>query len=501
MNITDAQREIRTRFVGGFYGQLVSAVLWLASVALAVWSSPRAAITTLVVGGFFIFPACELLIRVFGPRASLSPANSLRHLGMQVAFVLPLSMPLLLPVGQYRLNWFYPAMMILLGAHYVPFVFLYGMRMFAVLAALLVGGGVLIALYASSSFSLGAWYTAAILLVFAVVGRAIVQQEGRQQAAPQREDLLAQSSQALLSVILLLGVTGGLSAQQVADLKYKPPVPRPAYGSGKGPRVAIDEAHHNYHTADGRYKPFAELLRRDGYRVDGFRKPFSSASLAGLDVLVIANPLHESNAKDWSLPTPSAFTKEEIAALCTWVQKGGSLFLIADHMPFGGAAADLARAFKVEFSNGFARPGKWEQGKPDTWEGKTGLPESAVTRGRSDDEKVTRVTTFTGSAFKPPRDAKAVLVFGADSVSLTPKTAWKFTAETPKVPIEGWCQGAVMKVGKGRVAVFGEAAMFTAQLSGATKRPMGMNAPVAKQNHQLLLNVMHWLTRARGMPE
>jgi hypothetical protein len=43
---------------------------------------------------------------------------------MQAAFVLPLSMPLLLPVGLYRLNWFYPALMILVGAHYLPFVFL-----------------------------------------------------------------------------------------------------------------------------------------------------------------------------------------------------------------------------------------------------------------------------------------------------------------------------------------------------------------------------------------
>ena len=28
---------------------------------------------------------------------------------------------------------------------------------------------------------------------------------------------------------------------------------------------------------------------------------------------------------------------------------------------------------------------------------------------------------------------------------------------------------------------------------------MGMNSPHAKQNHQLLLNVMHWLSRAEGM--
>jgi hypothetical protein len=177
MNITDAQRELRTRFVGGFYGQLVSGVLWLVAASLGTWSTPRAAIIALVVGGFFIFPVTELLIRLSGSTASLSAANSLRSLGAQVAFVLPLSMPLLLAVGRYRLTWFFPAMMVLVGAHYLPFVFLYGMRMFAVLAALLVGGGVAIAMYASSDFSVGAWYTGVTLLLFAAIGKATVQSE------------------------------------------------------------------------------------------------------------------------------------------------------------------------------------------------------------------------------------------------------------------------------------------------------------------------------------
>jgi len=305
----------------------------------------------------------------------------------------------------------------------------------------------------------------------------------------------------LLSGILLWAATGCSPAQQVPDLKYNPPVPRPAYESGMGPRVVIDEAHHNFHTAGGRYRPFAELLRRDGYRVEGRGKPLSAHSLTAVDVLVIANPLHERNVEDWSLPTPSAFTRDEIAAVRTWVEKGGSLFLIADHMPFPGAASELAQAFGVEFSNGYARPGHREPGRSDTFEDGTDLKESAVTRGRADDEKVTKVVTFGGSAFKPPKDAVPVLVFGAKSVSLETKRAPGLTPDAAKVPIEGWCQGALLKVGNGRVAVFGEAAMFSAQLAGPERQPMGMNAPEAKQNHQLLLNVMHWLTRARGTPD
>jgi hypothetical protein len=71
-------------------------------------------------------------------------------------------------------------MMVLLGAHDLPLAFLYGMRMFAVPAALLVGGGLVIAMYRSRSFSAGAWYTGATLLVFAGLGRAIAHHECRE---------------------------------------------------------------------------------------------------------------------------------------------------------------------------------------------------------------------------------------------------------------------------------------------------------------------------------
>jgi hypothetical protein len=296
-------------------------------------------------------------------------------------------------------------------------------------------------------------------------------------------------------IIVLLTTSESVLAQQESDLKYKPPIPRPAYESGKGPRIAIDEAHYNFHTADGRYKPCAELLRRDGYRVDALRQLFSAESLKSADVLVIANALHERNSKDWSLPNPSAFTQEEITAVHSWIEKGGSLFLIADHMPFPGAASDLAKAFKVEFSNGYATAGHWKPDSPEVFEYATGLKESTITRGRAGEEKVTKVTTFTGSAFKLPKGATPVLEFGPKSESVERGTG----ESSKKVPIEGWCQGAILKLGEGRVAIFGEAAMFSAQVAGPKQVPMGMNAPGAEQNHQLLLNVMHWLTRAKGV--
>ena len=177
MLVSDAQREIRTSYLGGFMGQLVSGLLWLASAALGTLNPPRTAILLLVVGGFFIFPATRLGLRLIGHRVTTSSDNPLNGLAMQVAFVLPLSLPVVGAAALYKVEWFYPAFMIVLGAHYLPFVFLYGMRMFAVLAAILVSAGLAIGMYASQSFPLGAWVSGVVLVVFAVLGREIVRRE------------------------------------------------------------------------------------------------------------------------------------------------------------------------------------------------------------------------------------------------------------------------------------------------------------------------------------
>ena len=173
MDIQDAQRESRSVYIGGFWGQLVSSVIWLVSAALGTWVSARAAILTVVIGGFFIFPFTQMLLRLSGRRASVSSENSFNSLGMQIAFVLPFSMLLLVPVGLYNLNWFFPALMVLLGAHYLPFATLYGMRMYLILAGILIAAGVVIAHKFSGTFSLGAWVAGLALFIFAWIGRAI----------------------------------------------------------------------------------------------------------------------------------------------------------------------------------------------------------------------------------------------------------------------------------------------------------------------------------------
>lgn len=71
----------------------------------------------------------------------------MRSLATQIAFTVPLGLLVATAAAGYRPDWFFPASMIIVGAHYLPFVFLYGMPLFAVLAAVLTCGGVALALW------------------------------------------------------------------------------------------------------------------------------------------------------------------------------------------------------------------------------------------------------------------------------------------------------------------------------------------------------------------
>lgn len=280
---------------------------------------------------------------------------------------------------------------------------------------------------------------------------------------------------------------------QRADLTFEYANPRPAYAPDAGPLVLVDEAHANYHTADGRFAPFAKLLRGDGFVVRPLAAVATSDALRDASVLVIANGLAPQDIGAWRLPTSPALEAEEIEAIRAWVERGGALLLIADHMPFPGAVADLAAEFDILFANGFAFGGS--DGTLRFVRDDGTLRSHVVTDGRDAGERVEHVVTFTGQAFRAVRDVEPLLVLGPDTALLMPSVAWQFDEMTPSLPAEGLLQGVVFEHGAGRVAVFGEAAMFTAQeqIREDARTVMGMNAPEASDNPRFILNLMRWL--------
>lgn len=287
-----------------------------------------------------------------------------------------------------------------------------------------------------------------------------------------------------LAFAAALAFAGDGQAQQVADPTGDLSVAAPRWSAGTGPRVAIDAGHHNFHTVDGRYAPFATVLRNDGLRVAGHHGPLTAEALAQIDVLVISNALDARNAEDWTLPTPSAFTAQEIAAVRLWVEGGGALLLIADHMPFGGSTEALARVFGVHFDNSFAL-----LDGPEVFSRSNGrMQDSAVTEG------LTEVRSFTGSSFQTPPDAIVALRLDSEFMILMPHEAWEFDGQPRRPATTADARLALLTIGRGRVAVSGEAAMFTAQVSGPNgEHRTGLNADGAEQNKALLLKLIRWL--------
>ena len=298
----------------------------------------------------------------------------------------------------------------------------------------------------------------------------------------------ARYREVVLTSFLLLALAAVVHAQQMADPEFNTSVANPAY-SKSGPRVMFDEAHHNFHTMDGRYQPFATILLNDGYRVIRNRVPFTKKSLEDFKVLVIANALGAEEMDDTGADNP-AFTEAECDAVRDWVRGGGALLLIADHAPFGGAAETLAKRFGVEMSKGFTLDEANSEGNPTllifSRENHL-LLDHPITNGRGGAEKINKVMSFTGQSLTGPKDSVQILKL-ADTARDTPdRNATTFTSAA------GRAQALAFKFGKGRVVVQGEAAMLSAQIAGPNKFKMGMNVP-GNDNKQYALNLVHWLS-------
>jgi hypothetical protein len=307
--------------------------------------------------------------------------------------------------------------------------------------------------------------------------------------------------------VLWVSAASPVGAQQVADSTFDVRVAKPAYTTSH-PRVLFDEAHRNFHTTTGRYKPFATLIANDGYRVTANLEPFTRPVLDGYDLLVIANAAGEGWDSDSGVVKP-AFMSDECDAVRDWVKAGGALLLIADHAPFGTSAETLAQRFGVSMSKGYtidsthADP---ESGNPSVlvYSRANGLlGDHAITRGRDSTERVGRIMAFTGQSLLGPEGSFAFMKLGDGARDLPLRTfaaarSWKM-ALSETAPAAGRAQGVAFAFGKGRVVVLGEAAMLSAQVilrpGGMAPIRMGMNRP-GIDNRQLTLNIMHWLSGA-----
>lgn len=184
--------------------------------------------------------------------------------------------------------------------------------------------------------------------------------------------------------------------------------------------MLFDEGHRNAHLSTTGYRPFAELLRNDGYEMRVHAQRFTPESLAEAAILIINGPRGANEANDGP-----AFDEAEQVAIVEWVQGGGSLLLITDHWPFGVSAADFSRRFGVEVSGGMtADPEQYEAAAGDTHivfsRDSGSLADHPITNGRNPAERVNRVLTFTGQSLSVPDGAVAFLRLSDAAIDYPP---------------------------------------------------------------------------------
>lgn len=309
----------------------------------------------------------------------------------------------------------------------------------------------------------------------------------------------------LIGIAVILTLLAGsaitlIYPAQRADLGWRPAAHHARFAGESSPTVTIDASHHNGSDPRwwGRYWPFANLLRADGYRVRTSEGRFDAASLAGTDVLVIANASGGAKPQFFGINLPfgedgdraaTAFTAAEISAIRVWVEQGGGLLLIADHAPFGAANRELAAAFGVKMGAGFV---ELPDGKSDPLlfsRENHRLGSHAILDGGSGLPRINRVETFTGQSLQGPPGSSVLLALPPGSEEYVDDGRGSLKP-VPALP----AQGLAFEHARGRIVVLGEAAALTAQV--ADGQPFGMDTK-RNQNEAFALAVLHWLGDAK----
>ena len=143
-DLSQAQADMRFAYLGGASGMFASSIVWLCAAIATTQTSPKQAVWMLFIGAMLIHPASVLISKIFGRPGNHSKGNTLGALAWASTLWLIFSLPLAYAVSLLRIEWFFPAMLLVIGGRFLVFGSLFGMRTYWGCGLTLAGAGYLL---------------------------------------------------------------------------------------------------------------------------------------------------------------------------------------------------------------------------------------------------------------------------------------------------------------------------------------------------------------------
>jgi hypothetical protein len=142
LSVAEAQNDMREGYCSGGAGVLASALAWSVASVIAILSGAQSAVLALLIGGALIHPVAVILCKILGARGGHTQGNPLAQLAASSTVWLILCLPLAYALSFQHSEWFFSAMLLIIGGRYAVFATLYGMPVYWVLGLLLAATGV-----------------------------------------------------------------------------------------------------------------------------------------------------------------------------------------------------------------------------------------------------------------------------------------------------------------------------------------------------------------------
>jgi hypothetical protein len=167
-SIKEAQKDMNEAYCYGVPGIVVSGTVWLLAGITALLVEAKIGIAALVLGGTLIFPISVLICKVLGRSGKHSSGNPLAPLAMEGTIWMLFSIPIAIGAAFTSLNWFFPAMLLVIGGRYLTFNTIYGSRAYWAFGVALAVAAILIVALRAPVY-IGGLAGGIFELVFAVI--------------------------------------------------------------------------------------------------------------------------------------------------------------------------------------------------------------------------------------------------------------------------------------------------------------------------------------------